>query len=73
MTPSPYDEATFIIEKKSFVGTANKTNNKQNEQQIADMMSGFLKYEYNYGGYISGSFKLVDSPATTEFDNTNVV
>ena len=31
--------------------------------RLADMISGFLKYEYNYFGYIQGSFKLNDNPA----------
>ena len=37
------------------------------------MISGFLKFEYNYFGYIQGSFKLNENPASIEFDNENVV
>jgi len=37
------------------------------------MISGFLKYEYNYFGYIQGSFKLNENPAAAEFDYENVV
>jgi len=32
------------------------------------MVSGFLKFEYNYFGYMSGSFKLDENPAANEFD-----
>ena len=37
------------------------------------MVSGFLKYEYNYFGYIQGTFKLNENPASAEFDHDNVV
>ena len=37
------------------------------------MLSGFLKFEYNYFGFIQGVFKLLDNPAATEFDHENVV
>lgn len=37
------------------------------------MISGFLKYEYNYYGFIQGAFKLNDSPAAVEFNKNNVV
>ena len=37
------------------------------------MVSGLLKYEYNYFGYIQGSFKLNENPASIEFDHENVV
>jgi len=37
------------------------------------MISGFLKFEYNYFGYIQGSFKLNENPASMEFDHENVV
>ena len=37
------------------------------------MISGFLKFEYNYFGYIQGTFKLNDNPASSEFDHENVV
>ena len=40
---------------------------------IAEMLSGFLKFEYNYFGYIQGTLKLNDNPAATEFDHDNVV
>ena len=40
---------------------------------MAEMISGFLKYEYNYFGYIAGSFKLNENPAAAEFDHENVV
>ena len=40
---------------------------------MADLISGILKYEYNYFGYIQGSFKLNDNPASSEFDHDNVV
>ena len=33
------------------------------------MISGFLKYEYNYFGYIQGTFKLNENPAAAEFDH----
>ena len=37
------------------------------------MISGFLKYEYNYFGYIQGTFKLNENPAASDFDHDNVV
>lgn len=37
------------------------------------MLSGFLKFEYNYFGYIRGSLKLNENPAANEFDHDNVV
>ena len=37
------------------------------------MISGFLKFEYNYFGYIQGSFKLNENPAAAEFDTDTVV
>lgn len=74
VTTGPFDEATGIIQKKSYSATSNKTgSNKQNEQHLAEMISGFLKYEYNYFGYIQGSFKLNENPAAFEFDHDNVV
>lgn len=52
VTSGPFDDSTGIIQKKSYGGTSNKTGSKQNEQHLAEMISGFLKYEYNYFGYI---------------------
>lgn len=37
------------------------------------MISGILKFEYNYFGYITGSFKLNENPAAIDFDSENVV
>jgi hypothetical protein len=37
------------------------------------MISGILKFEYNYYGYVQGSFKLNENPSAIEFDNENVV
>lgn len=37
------------------------------------MISGLVKFEYNYFGYITGSFKLSENPAAFEFDHENVV
>lgn len=37
------------------------------------MLSGFLKFEYNYFGFVQGVFKLHDNTAATEFDHENVV
>ena len=73
VTAGPFDDSTGIILKKSYAGTSNKTNQKQNEQHLAEAISGFLKYEYNYFGYIQGTFKLNDNPAASEFDHDNVV
>ena len=74
MTSGPFDEATGIVQKKSFSGTSNKTGlNMKDDQHLADMISGFLKYEYNYFGYIHGSFKLNENPVAAEFDHENVV
>lgn len=73
VTSGPFDESTGIIQKRSYVATSNKTGSKQNEQHMAEMISGFLKYEYNYFGYIRGSFKLNENPSAFEFDHDNVV
>ena len=37
------------------------------------MITGILKFEYNYFGYVQGSFKLNENPSAIEFDNENVV
>ena len=37
------------------------------------MISGIIKFEYNYFGYISGSFKLSENPTAIDFDKDNVV
>ena len=73
MTSSPFDDSTGIISKKSFSGTSNKTGQKQNLQHLADSISGVIKFEYNYFGYIQGIYKLNENPAATEFDKENVV
>ena len=74
VTSGPFDDSTGIIQKKSFAGTANKTGSKQqNASHFAEMISGLLKFEYNYFGYIQGSFKLNENPASIEFDHENVV
>ena len=78
MTSGPFDDSTGIIQKKSFNGTSNKTTtntskSKGSELHIAEMLSGFLKFEYNYFGYIQGSLKLNENPAASEFDHDNVV
>lgn len=73
MTSGPFDESTGIIQKKSYTATSNKAGSKQNEQHMADMISGILKFEYNYYGYINGSFKLNENPAAIDFDHDNVV
>jgi hypothetical protein len=73
VTSGPFDDSTGIIQKKSFLGTANKAGQKQNAVNFAEMISGLLKFEYNYFGYIQGSFKLNENPASMEFDNETVV
>lgn len=40
---------------------------------MSDMISGILKFEYNYFGYIFGSFKLSENPTAIDFDHENVV
>lgn len=40
---------------------------------MSDLISGILKFEYNYYGYIQGSFKLNENPAAIDFDQDNVV
>mmetsp|Transcript_1508 Transcript_1508/g.2006 ORF Transcript_1508/g.2006 Transcript_1508/m.2006 type:complete len:153 (-) Transcript_1508:5754-6212(-) len=62
-----------MVSKRSFSGTSNKTGSKLNEQQLAELLSGFLKYEYNYYGYIQGTFKLNENPAASELDHSNTV
>jgi hypothetical protein len=74
VTSGPFDDSTGIIAKKSYSGTSNKAgSSKHNEQHMSDMISGILKFEYNYFGYIQGSFKLNENPAAIEFDHDNVV
>jgi hypothetical protein len=73
VTSGPFDDSTGIIQKKAYVGTANKTGSRTNATHFAEMISGFLKFEYNYFGYIQGSFKLNENPASMEFDHENVV
>ena len=76
MTTGPFDDTTGIIQKKSYSGTSNKAGKKkqsQNEQHFVDMLSGFLKFEYNYFGFVQGVLKLHDNPAAAEFDHENVV
>ena len=73
VTSGPFDESTGIIQKKSYTATSNKAGSKQNEQHMADMISGILKFEYNYYGYINGSFKLNENPAAIDFDHDNLV
>lgn len=74
MTSGPFDDSTGIIQKKSYSATSNKAGSSQhNEQHMSDMISGILKFEYNYFGYITGSFKLNENPAAIDFDNENVV
>lgn len=74
VTSGPFDHSTGIIQKKSFAGTSNKTGSSNlNEQHLAEMISGFLKFEYNYFGYLQGTFKLNENPAAAEFDHDNVV
>mmetsp|Transcript_22999 Transcript_22999/g.35546 ORF Transcript_22999/g.35546 Transcript_22999/m.35546 type:complete len:82 (+) Transcript_22999:781-1026(+) len=59
--------------KKSYAGTSNKTGSRQNDQHFAEILSGFLKYEYNYFGHIQGTLKLNDNPAASDFNEENVV
>jgi len=37
------------------------------------MLNGHIKFEYNYFGYITGSFKLSENPDAQDFDSDNVV
>jgi hypothetical protein len=37
------------------------------------MISGLIKFEYNYFGYITGTFKLNENPEAQDFDDENVV
>ena len=75
VTSGPFDDSTNIIQKKSYSAISNKAGSSQhsNEQHMSDMISGILKYEYNYFGYIQGSFKLNENPAAIDFDHDNVV
>jgi magnesium-transporting ATPase (P-type) len=75
VTSGPFDDSTGIIQKKSYSATSNKASSSQhnNEQHMSDMISGILKFEYNYFGQISGSFKLNENPAAIDFDIDNVV
>lgn len=74
VTSGPFDESTNIIQKKSYSATSNKAGSSyHNEQHMSDMISGVLKFEYNYFGYIAGSFKLNENPTAIDFDYENVV
>ena len=73
MTAGPFDELTSIVSKKSYSATQSKTDKNLKEQNLADLISGFIKFEYNYFGYIQGSFKLNENPVALEFDHETVV
>lgn len=73
VTRGPFDDSISIVQKRSFTATSNKTGKVQTERHFADMISGQLKLEYNYFGYIMGSFKLSENPQAHDFDHENVV
>ena len=73
VTSGPFDDSTGIIQKKSYSSTSNKATTRNNEQHMSDIINGILKYEYNYFGYIQGSFKLNENPTAIDFDHENVV
>lgn len=72
VTTGPFDDSTGIIQKRSYTATSLKVgaagNNNQNSEHMAEMISGLLKFEYNYFGYIQGSFKLSENPTAIDFD-----
>ena len=37
------------------------------------MLNGLIKLEYNYFGYVTGSFKLSENPVAQDFNSENVV
>ena len=80
VTTGPFDDSTGIIQKRGYAATSLKVasstaggSNNQNSEHIAEMISGVLKFEYNYFGYIQGSFKLNENPTAIDFDQDNVV
>ena len=75
VTSGPFDDSTGIIQKRACAATSMKLAGRDTtgSEHVAEMISGIIKYEYNYFGYIQGSFKLNDNPTAIEFDQDHVV
>lgn len=68
-----FNDVSMPALKKSYQGTQNKTGMKMTEKQFVQQISGLIKWEYNFKGYFTGTFKLNDNPAAFEFTNENIV
>ena len=61
--------------KRSYQGTAHHTNSshKDDAHKFIEAISGFVKWEYNSSGFVGGTFKQVDNPATVDITDANIV
>ena len=59
--------------KKACEGTYNRPGMKMSSRKFVEQISGKVKYEYNFSGYFSGSFKLNNNPAAFHLTMENVV
>ncbi|CDW78012.1 adenylate and guanylate cyclase catalytic domain containing protein [Stylonychia lemnae] len=67
------NECDNNIIKRSCEGTQNKTPGITiPPMQFVDQISGLLKYEYNYNGFFSGTYKLYNNPAAFQLTMENV-
>ena len=67
-----WDDPRDPVPKASYQGTMNKTGNRISDARFVEQISGLLKWEYNHFGYLSGSFKQIDSPAAFDITGANV-
>lgn len=73
VSSGPFDDSTGLVLKHSFGPTQRKPGaSEKYDKHLADLISGIIKYEYNYFGQISGTFQLNDNLAA-DFDAENVV
>ena len=61
--------------KRSYAGTAHHTNytHKDEAFKFIELVSGFVKWEYNSSGFVGGTFKQVDNPAAVDITDANIV
>jgi hypothetical protein len=45
---------------------------KMSSRKFVEQISGSVKYEYNFNGYFTGSFKLKNNPAAFSLSLENV-
>ena len=61
--------------KRSYAGTAHHTNYSHKDEafKFIELVSGFVKWEYNSSGFVGGTFKQVDNPAAVDITDANIV